>query len=86
MNLYQWRMLFLRILYGMIGAIVFYYFIRSGLLGGTAFPVLTRAPPTDGVTGSIPAPSQDIAKLIVWSFLAGFSERLVSDALNRQKQ
>jgi hypothetical protein len=41
MNLYQWRMLLLRLLYGGIGAVIFYFVMRGGLVGGTAFPVLS---------------------------------------------
>jgi hypothetical protein len=32
---------------------------------------------------SILAPTEDLAKLLVWSFLAGFSERLIPDTLER---
>jgi hypothetical protein len=76
MNVYQWRMLLIRLLYGMIGAVIFYFVLLSGLVGGAAFPSgdeLVWGAPPDG----------NLAKLIVWSFLAGFSERLVPDTLER---
>jgi hypothetical protein len=45
--------------------------------------------PADGVDllkfllATVPATSADFAKLMVWSFVAGFAERLVPDTLSR---
>jgi hypothetical protein len=104
MNLYLPRMLLIRLLYGMIGAIIFYFVLRGRLLGGSFFPDLSQISMgeqvvwkagADGIAivkeGSrlapsgltILAPTPDLAKLLVWSFVAGFSERLVPDTLER---
>jgi hypothetical protein len=102
-NLYQWRMLILRLLYGMIGAVMFYYVLRGGLVGGTAFPDLSKLAVGEqplwkaGANGvalstsgelqpsslTILVPTVELAKLLIWSFLAGFSERLIPDTLAR---
>lgn len=104
MNTYQGRMIHVRLLYGTIGAIIFYFVLRSGIIGGSAFPDLSKIsigeqvvwksaassiePASDntklaasGLT--ILAPTIDLAKLLVWSFLAGFSERLVPETLEK---
>jgi predicted outer membrane lipoprotein len=104
MNLYQPRMLLIRLLIGMMGAGIFYYILRAGLVAGTAFPnlaTLTIGEPfgwklnsqgvflkdgegTPAANGMmILAPSVELAKLAVWSFLAGFSERLIPETLER---
>ena len=76
---------------GAVGALVLYCVFDAKLLTGDLFPTmfevkknsagsldfatyLSQAGPTAGV---------DHAKLLVWSFLAGFSERLLPDALDR---
>lgn len=94
---YVARMLRLRLLYGVIGAIVFYFFIRGAFVGGGLFPVLTAGMVTEQTTwqlylvdhakakdaATVLAPTAQFAKLLVWSFLAGFSERLVPDTLSQ---
>lgn len=80
---------------GMIGAIVLYYAFASGLIGGDLFPKFTciSDPSHSKCTTFFPdlfyyAPesSQAYAKCVVWGFIAGFSERLVPDALGRLEQ
>ena len=85
---------YLSIALGAIFALVLYLAIGSGLelaLGGSTPKFLpsgaTKPCPDCSIyvmfTSLLPATSADFAKLLVWSFVAGFSERLVPDMLDR---
>lgn len=104
-NVYQFRMLALRLIYGAIGAVILYFLLRGHILGGSVFPDLSQISigeqpvykaGVDGITlvkkdggggyepaGLILTPTPDLAKLLVWSFVAGFSERLIPETLER---
>lgn len=73
------RFIALRCTIGMLGAIAFFLLMRGGLLGGSLFPAPDRLADLGGGSASIP----EFAKLLVWSFIAGWSERLVPEALER---
>lgn len=72
-----WVMLLSRALVGTGAGCVLYFFLRSGLLGGSAFPQLTTLDTADVV------PRKDLALLIIWCFIAGFSEKLVPSILEK---
>jgi hypothetical protein len=92
---YVGRMLRLRMLYGLIGALIFYLLVRSRAVQGPLFPTVETTTIADHVVGwvggkakvattlTILLPSAELAKLLVWSFIAGFSERLVPETLAR---
>ncbi len=69
----------LRQMVGSVGALTLFFAIFGDLIGGKLFPVVAKmfeAAPLASI-------EEELAKLIVWSFLAGFSERLVPDFLTR---
>jgi hypothetical protein len=78
---------------GMIGAVIVFFFLKSGVIGGGLFPDFSQIGieeftfPDKLAAGQVPHsfrlyyPSKAWALLVVWSFLAGFSERLVSSIL-----
>jgi len=76
---------------GAVGALVLYCVFDAGLLKGDLFPTMYTVPkPAQGslsfekyLFAAGPSAGIDHAKLLVWSFLAGFSERLLPDALDR---
>ena len=80
-NIYEMRPLLVRLLYGMIGAIVFYYVLRSARVCPSILgcPADAKSAATDF---KMLLATSELSKLLVWSFLAGFSERLLPDTLD----
>jgi hypothetical protein len=63
-----------------------YLLIHSKLVGGTLFPDIENISMWRSAgegKRSLPLPSLDFSKLIIWSAIAGFSERLIPDQLIR---
>jgi hypothetical protein len=71
-----WVMLLSRVLIGTGAGSALYFFLRS-LLAGSAFPQLTTLDPAAVVS------FKDLALLIIWCFIAGFSEKLVPSILEK---
>ena len=73
---------------GICGAIIIYYLLSSKILGLAApdFGDLQFLPVTLQtllVKATVLLPTKDWAWLVIWSVLAGFSEKLVPDSLAR---
>ncbi|MBY5693628.1 hypothetical protein HFO41_33260 [Rhizobium leguminosarum] len=75
-----------RLLIGGIAAFLIYLLIAGGLLAGDLFPSAVYSNDLlnpDASSRILAIPSVDLAKLLVWSVIAGFSERLLPDQLGR---
>lgn len=87
---------------GMCGALIVFFFLRSGLVSGELFPDFATMglweedfslhkqgiPGEQGQVGPLRLilPSPSLALLTIWCFLAGFSERLVPSILSTTEQ
>jgi hypothetical protein len=87
--------IFLRATIGTLGALVVYFFLQSGLVKGSVFPdfsdlgmSIKSATDNQGPRwpGQLLLPSGGLSLLIMWSFIAGFSETLVTTVLNTTQQ
>jgi hypothetical protein len=87
-----WSRIFLPAISGALFAVLLYMLIIAGLVEGDLFPKLS-IPASDGSSQGLaihdllnqarPSSASDYAKLIVWSFVAGFAERFVPDTLSK---
>lgn len=79
-----------RLIVGMLGSLIVYLMISGQILGGELFPdlgfkLLLRLEKVSNAQDSATFifPTKDFAKLLIWSTLAGFSERLVPDQFGK---
>jgi hypothetical protein len=71
--------IFLRLIYGIFGSVCVFAALKSGLISGALFPNMVQFS-----SASVGASIDDIAKLLAWGFISGFSERIVPEGLTRQ--
>jgi hypothetical protein len=92
MKLRKWHLLMYALippLVGAIGALFFYLSIAAGLIQGEPFQrfaceaLNSTCNSLNGLFQYLPISATDYAKSLVWGFVAGFSERLVPNALTR---
>lgn len=74
---YVKRVLRLRMLYGTFGAVIFYLMMKGGIIGGAVFPEASALK----AANAVPQLDSNTARLLIWCFIAGFSERLIPDTL-----
>ena len=97
-NGYAPHFIFVRMLVGGLSALIVYFIIAGQLIGGQLFPapgtgdtsgfgelwlIYDRHNEESNPDGlSYTGPTSSFAKLIIWSFIAGFSERFLPDHLS----
>ncbi len=94
-DMWSWWLLILRCTVGLGAASILYFFFRSGLLEGSLWPdlgklgygLVEKIVDEDQQeieilnTGTRIVPNTHLALLIVWSFIAGYSQTLVPNLL-----
>jgi len=87
----SWASILLIPIYGGIFSLLLYVIFLAGLIQGDLFPVFSMPVFSNPVSDfdihrflreSYPQTGPDFAKLIFWSFVAGFSERFVPQIIN----
>lgn len=92
----SWFQILLVPIYGGIFSLVLYVGLLSEIVKGPLFPHFAIPPFTEPLptrddvirflSQTYPTSGQDVAKLLFWSFVAGFSERFVPQLLARSEQ
>lgn len=82
-----WYTLITRASVGLGASAVLYFFFESGLLNGTLWPNLAQLKfeisPVGSGNASAVVPNKDWCLLVIWTFLAGFSESFVPNILTQ---
>jgi len=91
----SWFQILLIPVYGGIFALVLYLCFLSKIIEGSLFPQFASLPFSEPIPSSddirnffsqtSPSTGADLAKLLFWSFVAGFSERFVPQIIDRSQ-
>lgn len=80
----QWHTLMIRGAFGICAATILYFFFQSGLLEGSLWPKLHALGVQEvGSSKVLKVPNRDLSLLVIWCFIAGFSENFVPSVLVR---
>jgi len=80
----EWHTLVIRGAFGIGAATILYFFFESGLLEGSLWPNLERLGAQEvGQSKVLKVPNRDLSLLVIWCFIAGFSENFVPSVLVR---
>ena len=80
----EWHTLVIRGAFGIGAATILYFFFQSGLLEGSLWPRLYALGVHDvGSSKVLKVPNRDLSLLVIWCFIAGFSENFVPSVLVR---
>ncbi len=87
----RWEFLLLRLGFGSGAAVILYFSFQARLIEGVLFPDLTQIGvlennPKTGIPWGEWVPNANLAALMVWSFVAGFSENFVPNFLRRVEE
>jgi len=93
-DMWTYGMILLRCCFGIGAATILYFFFQTGLLGegvwpdiaGIGFEPLTSGQEPGSDRFHFIRPNKHTALLIVWSFLAGYSQKLVPSFLARAEE
>jgi uncharacterized integral membrane protein len=85
----NWHTLIVRGSVGLGAAVILYFFFESGLLEGSLWPDLQKLAFNNlesTRSAGVDVPNQHWCLLVIWCFLAGFSETLVPNILKRTEE